>query len=181
LGKFTNRGDEFEGDLEREKTPKISLAATYHHNDQAVRTAGTLGRDLYSSRNIASFMFDVSFKYRGFALYSEYITREVANPITTNASLTRHVYVGNGALTQLSYCFPSKIEVAARYARITPSRTIQAVDLQKEETGLSVSKYLNNHRVKLQGNIFYLSDKNLSVTGDANDKLTAIFQVELGI
>ena len=182
LGKFTNKGDDFEGDLEREKTPKISLAATYHYNDQAVRTAGTLGKDLYNTRNLGSFMADVLFKYRGFCLYSEYITRETPNPVTTSAALTRHVYVGNGFLTQISYCFPNKFEIAGRYARINPTKSIQSLDLQKEETGFGVSKYLNNHRVKVQANVFYLRDENLSKpVSTTNERWSAIFQIELGI
>jgi phosphate-selective porin OprO/OprP len=34
FGKFTNKGDYFEGDIEREQKPKVSIAAGYHYNEE---------------------------------------------------------------------------------------------------------------------------------------------------
>ena len=76
LGEFTKNGDYFEGDLEREPKPKISICAGYHHNEGAMRVAGTLGSDLYQSRNINSFIADFVLKYKGFALSAEYINSQ---------------------------------------------------------------------------------------------------------
>jgi hypothetical protein len=39
LGKFANKGDYFEGDLERETKPKLSLAGGYHHNETLTRNS----------------------------------------------------------------------------------------------------------------------------------------------
>ncbi len=44
FGAFTNGGDYFEGDLAREKTPKLSIGLAYSHNENASRTAGQLGK-----------------------------------------------------------------------------------------------------------------------------------------
>lgn len=183
FGKFTNRGDYFEGDLEREDKPKMSLTAGFHYNENAMRTAGTLGRDLYQSRDLSSFIADFLLKYKGFALSSEYVTRETSNPITLSADLksTRFVYVGSGFLAQLSYCFKNKVEIAGRYAIITPKSSISALDVQKEETGVGITKYLNKHRIKIQGNLFYLSDKNIETSIYTSKRWNAVFQMELGI
>jgi hypothetical protein len=183
FGKFTNKGDYFEGDLEREEKPKLSLAAGYHYNEKAVRTGGTLGKDLYSGRDLGTFIADMLFKYRGVALSSEFISRETSDPITISKDKksTRYVYVGNGFMSQLSYCFKNKLEIATRYAIITPEKAIQALDLQKEEIGMGVSKYLNKHRIKVQGNVFYLRDKDLINSAYKSEKWYAVFQVELGI
>ncbi|HEY0731874.1 MAG TPA: porin, partial [Chitinophagaceae bacterium] len=43
MGEFTSKGDYFDADLAREKTPKLSLAAGYSYNDGAVRKGGELG------------------------------------------------------------------------------------------------------------------------------------------
>lgn len=183
LGKFTNKGDYFEGDLEREQTPKLSLAAGYNYNEGAVRSGGTLGKDLYVGRNLGSFMADILFKYKGMAFSSEFISRETSDPITVSKDKKsrRHVYVGKGINTQLSYCFKNKFEIAGRYAIITPEKSIQAIDLQKEEIGMGVSKYLNKHRIKLQGNVFYLRDSDLIKSAYTSEKWQAVFQIELGI
>ena len=82
FGKFTNKGDYFEGDLEREPMPKLSIAGGYHYNESAKRTAGTLGKDIYQPRNLSAFIADVLFKYKGFAFSAEYLTRNTDNPVT---------------------------------------------------------------------------------------------------
>lgn len=182
LGNFTNRGDYFEGDLEREKTPKISIAAGYQHNDNAKRTAGTLGKDLFTSTTIKTFIADFLLKYHGFAVSAEFVDRTAGIPVTFNASKQeRIVYVGRGKMIQASYIFANNIELASRYAIISPSKAIQQYqELQRQEIGLGVSKYLRKHRVKLQGNIFHNSSTNLFLDIHANN-WNATFQIELGI
>lgn len=182
LGKFTNKGDYFEGDLEREPSPKVSMAAGYHYNESAMRAAGTLGKDLYESRNIEAFIADVLFKYRGFALSSEYINRNTSNPITTNSSKQeRLIYVGEGKMVQLSYLFKNNFELAARYAIVSPFASIQERELQREELILGVNKYLRKHRIKLQGNLFYNQNSDLFLNEIEKKNFTAMFQIELGI
>lgn len=182
LGKFTNRGDYFEGDLEREPKPKLSLAAGYHYNESAQRTGGTIGKDLYANRNIRSFISDLLFKYHGLAISAEYIARDVTDPVTVNSTnQERIIYTGSGAMTQLSYCFKNAYEVAARYAVITPSSVIQAKELKREEMGVCATKYLRKHRVKLQTQLFYNQSTNLLLNQVSAKNWAAIFQVELGI
>lgn len=182
LGSFTNKGDYFEGDLEREKKPKISIAGGYHYNENAMRTAGTLGKDLYEKRNISSLMMDVLFKYKGFALSGEYISRSTNNPVTYNSSnQTRIVYVGEGKMMQLSYLFKNNLELAGRYAIVTPKSSIFNSELQRQEMGIGVTKYLKKHRVKLQGQLFYHQNDNLLTQNVVNKYYSCVFQIELGL
>lgn len=182
LGEFTKNGDYFEGDLEREPKPKISICAGYHHNEGAVRAAGTLGSDLYQSRNINSFIADFLLKYKGFALSAEYINRQTNDPLTMNElNQIRTVYVGEGKLIQMSYLFKNNFELAAKYAVVTPYSIIQNRELQREEMGLGCTKYLRKHRVKLQGNIFYNTADNLFLDQQTSSSWNATFQVEIGI
>jgi len=182
LGSFKNRGDYFEGDLEREQKPKLSLAGGYYHNESAMRTAGGLGKDLYANRNINSIISDLLFKYRGFALSAEYIVRNSPSPITTNSTnQERIIYVGEGKMVQLSYLFRNNIEIAGRYAIVSPYSTINSKELQRKETGLGATKYLNKHRVKVQGYVYYNQSNNLSNNSTSSKNWTAMFQTELGI
>ncbi|SIT85658.1 porin [Pontibacter indicus] len=181
LGKFRNGGDYFEGDLEREPTPKLSLAGGMSHNEDARRTGAQIGRDLYEQTDIQTYIFDGLLKYRGMALYAEYMAREADNPITINATgERRHILTGRGQNYQLSYIFPSNVELAGRYSRIKPNSEVRAFEDKEEAYLVGVTKYLRAHRLKLQGNVGYHSQNPfLSVNDDYH--WTAGVQIELGI
>lgn len=182
LGEFTDGGDYFEGDLAREAKPKLSVAAGYHLNDMALRTQGELGKDLYEARSFESFIADFLFKYKGIALSSEYLMRRSQNPITFNSGGSqRALVVGDGLNTQLSYCFKSMWEVASRYAIARPDHSVYHIQNQIEQYGIGFSRYLMKHKVKLQGNIFYNTEKSLETMTYINKFYTAVVQVELGI
>ncbi|WP_026236370.1 porin [Pontibacter roseus] len=181
LGEFTNGGDYFEGDLEREPTPKLSLAGGMNHNENARRTGGQTGRDLYQETDMQTYFLDGLLKYRGMALYAEYMAREADNPFTFNpAGDTRYILTGHGQNYQLSYLFQNNLEVAGRYSRITPNQEVRTVENTEEAYIAGVTKYLRRHRVKLQGNLAYHS---LNAFSPVNDDYhwSAAFQIELGI
>jgi phosphate-selective porin OprO and OprP len=191
FGKFTGNNDYIEGDLEREKTPKLSIASTLHYNDKALRQAGQLGNDLYEPVGIRTFEVDALFKYNGWAWYNEYIQRNSDTPVTvlsTDPAKTRFIYVGKGYLTQLSYLFRSNWEIAGRYTAISPEKAIfnnedfpSLKEKKIEQVEAGVTKYLVGHRVKIQGNIIYNSQTNPVDDSYADGFWSAIFQVELGI
>jgi phosphate-selective porin OprO and OprP len=191
LGKFTGNNDYIEGDLEREQTPKISIAATYSFNDQATRQAGQLGNDLYQTRGLKNFEADVLIKYKGWAWYNEYMNRDTDNPVTVNASdptKFRTVYVGDGYLSQLSYLFPNNFEIAARYSTTVPSSSLYENadfptlnDKQVRQSELGVTKYLNGHRLKIQSSLIYNTSRDLQTDSYAAEFWSAVFQIELGI
>lgn len=181
LGKFTNGGDYFEGDLEREPSPKISLAGGMSHNEQARRTAGQIGRDLYAPSDIQTYIFDGLFKYRGVAFYAEYMAREADNPVAfNNAGQQRHVLTGQGQNYQLSYIFPNNVELAGRYSRITPNDEVRDFEQNEEAYLAGITKYLRAHRLKVQGNVGYHSQSPFQAV-NSDYHWTAGVQIELGI
>jgi phosphate-selective porin OprO and OprP len=180
LGEFKNRGDYFEGDLEREEIPKISLAGGMNFNELAMRTAGTLGKDLYQPRSMETYIFDGLMKYRGFALYLEYMKRWAENPITSNnENQKRHVFTGNGMLVQSSYLLKNNYEIAARYAIVTPTPTIRSVEKKEEVITAGLTKYLIRHKLKVQGNVSYHKSDNYIASPAEHWSIG--FQLELGI
>jgi phosphate-selective porin OprO and OprP len=190
LGRFTGTNDYIEGDLEREPTPKISLAATYSLNDKAVREAGQLGNDLYAPRGIRNMEFDALLKYNGLAWYNEYMERDADNPVTVNpANLsTRYIYVGRGYLTQLSYLFKNNFEIAGRYTATIPRSSLynnpdfSQLSVKKlEQVEIGVTKYFVGHRLKIQGNLIHANRTNLFEDSYDGGFWSAIFQVEIGI
>jgi phosphate-selective porin OprO and OprP len=191
FGKFTGTNDYQEGDLEREQTPKLSVAATYSFNDKAVRTGGQLGNDLYEPRGIINYEVDALLKYNGIAWYNEFMIRDVDNPVTINGAdptKERHLFAGEGFLSQLSYLFPNNVEVAGRYSVITPTSKLYnntefpaISERQLKQYEFGVTKYLIGHRLKVQGNIIYGERTDLLLNTDAGGFWSGIFQVELGI
>ncbi len=189
FGKFTGKNDYVEGDLEREQKPKLSIGATYNFNDDAVRTGGQLGKDLYGKSDLTNISVDAVFKYKGFAWYNEFMKRDASSAITYNSdtSKTSVVYVGFGYLTQLSYLFKSNWEVAVRYAEVSPLKSIydnadfsMVNEKKTQHIQLGVTKYFYGHRVKVQGNLLYQLISDLRNNTDAG-KYGAVLQVELGI
>ena len=190
FGKFTGKNDYVEGDLEREAKPKLSIGASYSHNQKAVRVGGQLGKDLFSPTDMATASFDVLFKYKGFSWYNEFMHRDAATAITFDAadsSSTSAVYVGYGFLTQMGYLFKSNWEIAARYAEITPFSSVfsnmdflSVNERKQQHIQAGVSKYLYGHRVKIQANLLYHLTTNLR-SNSTTGKYGVIFQVELGI
>src|SRR5690606_14169528 len=75
FGAFTKDGTYFEGDLMREKTPKVMFSGAYMFNDKARRTQGQLGRDLFEKRDMQSLLIDGMFKYNGWSFFTAYMQR----------------------------------------------------------------------------------------------------------
>ena len=84
FGTFQNDGTLFEGDIKREDKPRLMLSGVYHYNQKARRTFGTLGNDLFESRDLKSLLLDAMLKYDGWAFQTAYMNRNAKNPITIN-------------------------------------------------------------------------------------------------
>ena len=182
FGAFKNSGDYSEGDLEFEETPKLSVGAAYSKNFKATKTGGQLGEELYGTRDLTSVIFDAIFKYRGWTASSEYISRNTDNPITTNRlGDIRHVVTGYGINTQLSKMLSSKTEVAVRYAFVDPKEEIEMVQDRIDEALVGATRYLNGHRIKIQGNIGYRWLEGNQSWEHPGNNWTGMVQVEFGI
>lgn len=182
FGEFTDKGDYFEGDLIREPKPKLSLAGGFHFNDRAMRTGGQLGRELYAPRAIYWYEADMVFKYKGFALSSEFIHRTSDSAVTVGPNnAVRYVYIGDGINTQMSYCTKNMWEVALRHSLLVPGKDIRRYEMQKNEYGICVSKYLVKHRLKVQTDLTYRRDRDMTIDMNDHNSFQFRFQVELGI
>lgn len=182
LGTFTNNGDYFEGDLAREKTPKISFGTSYSNDEEAVRTGGQLGRFLYESRDIETIMTDFLYKYNGWALAAEYHVRKAIDPITTNeVDQQRYVYDGKGINVQGSYLFRNNIELTGRFSEVDPNESIASLTPKTTQYTLGSTKYFKGHRVKLQGDLTLEEKKwEMNTTTDSKSWIVR-FQIEVGI
>lgn len=183
FGPFTNNGDDFEGDLEREPSPKMVISGTYHYNDRAERQAGQTGNDIYEMRSLVSMEADMLWKYNGWAWYTEYMNRSTSNPLTYTSDLSKNraVAVGEGYLTQLSYLFKNNFEIAGRYAITKPNEALFSQVNQFQQYELGVTKYIRGHRVKIQGSLQYLVPTDMITKIKQPGLYSGTFQFEIGI
>lgn len=190
FGRFTDGNDYVEGDLARERLPKLSLAGTFSYNDNAVRDAGQLGSDLFAPRPIRNVEFDALFKYNGWAWYNEFMERNAPNPITQDpddASLS-YIFNGRGFLSQLSYLFKSNYEIAGRYLVVTPFEELynnpthpELNERRRQRIELGVTKYIIGHRLKVQASVMRANHTDLRTDRADGGFWSGIFQVEIGI
>ncbi|MGL2994486.1 porin [Flavobacterium sp. TSSA_36] len=183
FGSFSRDGTTFEGDLMREKKPKLLLSGAFQQNNNGQRTQGQLGSDLYEKRTMQSVLLDMMFKYNGWAAMSSYMSRTSSkNAITINpldASQKKYVFVGHGFDYQLSYCFPSNYEVIGRYSTQNVGKDITSLTPNTKELSFGVTKYFWQHTFKLQSEINY--DTLTFFDGSTKNNWYLRFQVEIGI
>jgi len=183
FGNFSNKGDYFEGDLEREKTPKLSLAGSYSYNRKALRNSGQRGTELFQQRDIESLFADMIFKYNGWCVATEFAVRYCDQPVTMNLADNSVVYVptGSGVNAQLSYIFPKNLEIAGRYSHVNPSSTMAGLNMPLQNVyTLGFTKYIIRHKTKLQLNISRLIKDNEDIP-KKEGFWNAMIQIEIGI
>lgn len=167
FGEFTNNGDYSGGDLDREITPKLSLASTYDFNNNAVKTRSNQGSYMYNDvgfyeTNIKTLFVDAVFKYKGLSFMGEYVDRTASNPFAKNSdgTLTGDVVeVGKAYNVQTGYLFKNNYEIATRYTQINLDKAITGENLQKQVT-IGLSKYIVGHKLKVQSDLSYLGVEN---------------------
>ncbi|OYQ42497.1 porin [Flavobacterium cyanobacteriorum] len=182
FGAFVKDGTNFEGDLVREKTPKLLLSGAYQFNDKARRTQGQLGNDLFGKRDMHAILLDGMFKYKGWSAMWAYMQRIANNPVTINpedATDIQYVYTGSGFDYQLSYLLPSDYEIIGRFSTQKVHKDIQALAPDQQQYSLGLTKYIWEHAFKAQLE-FTLDDFDYYGGRSMYDWYVR-FQVEIGI
>jgi phosphate-selective porin OprO and OprP len=183
LGAFTKDGTYFEGDVIREKKPKLLLSGAFHQNNHAQRTQGQLGNDLFENRTMKSVLLDAMFKYNGWAAMMSYMSRTTNdNAVTFNPddiTESNYVYVGNGFDYQASYITKSNYEFIARYSIQNVGKDIETLTPNTREYSVGVTKYIWEHTFKLQAELNY--DTLNYFDGSSKNNWYLRFQVEIGI
>ena len=180
FGSFSGKGDYKGADLQREEKPKLSLAVSYDHNNNAVKTRSNQGSYMatdygFFETNINTLFVDAMFKYNGFSFMAEYSDRTADDPFAKNSdgSLTGdEVQVGRGFNLQTGFLLNKDWEISGRYTNIELDKAITGKNPESQYT-LGLSKYIVGHSLKFQTDI-----SHLEVSG-GNNELMYRFQVEL--
>ena len=183
FGAFEKDGAYFEGDIIREKKPKLMVSGVFQQNNQARRTQGQLGDDLFQNRTMKSVLLDAMFKYNGWAAMSSYMSRTTSkNAVTFDAlddSKFNYVYVGSGFDYQLSYINRNNYEFIARYSNQKVGEDIQSLTPNMNQYAIGVTKYIWQHSFKLQAELNY--DNLKYFNGNTKNNWYLRFQIEIGI
>jgi hypothetical protein len=167
LGEFKSKGDYSGSDLKREEKPKLMLAVTYDHNNNAVKNRSNQGSYMetdngFYETNINTLFIDFMFKHKGFSLMGEYADRDADDPIAKNSDGTLtgdEVQVGTGLNLQAGYLFDSNWEISGRYTGIDLDKTITGKDAENQYT-FGVSRFIVGHKLKIQSDISLLQVDN---------------------
>ncbi len=183
FGAFTKDGTYFEGDVLREKKPKLMLSGAFQQNNRARRTGGQLGDDLFVPKTMKSVFLDAMFKYNGWAAMMSYMSRTTTenavavNPLDTTQS--NYVFVGNGFDYQLSYNLRSNYELIGRYSIQKTGKDIRAFAPNTKEYSFGLTKYIWEHTFKMQTEVTF--DELDYYNGTSKKNWYLRFQVEIGI
>ncbi len=161
FGKFEGKGDYVGSDLKREKTPKLSIAATYDWNDKAVKTRSNQGNYMFNDSedgffetNVSTVFVDAMFKYRGISFMGEYANRDANDPIATNVDGSPtglQVRTGNSFNLQAGYLFKSNWEIAGRVTNVKINEQNSVTNYYT----LGTSKYIVGNKLKVQSDLTY--------------------------
>ena len=183
FGAFAKDGTNFEGDIVREKKPKLMISGAFQQNNHARRTQGQLGNDLFEQRTMKSVLLDGMFKYNGWAAMASYMSRTTnENAVTINPldiTQSNYAFVGNGFDYQLSYNTKRNYEFIGRYSIQKVGRDIEALTPNTKQYSLGVTKYIWEHAFKVQAEINY--DTLDFFNGTSKNNWYFRFQVEIGI
>jgi len=172
FGEFTNKGDYFSSDLEREESPKLSIGATVDHNSNALRKGGQLGSFITDAngnqltKDLTSLFLDLMFKYQGLSVASEFAVKD------SNSRFNDGFGTGSGFVLQAGYLFKNNFEPALRFTTIEPDNFTSGLDAETEYT-LGLSRYIVGHSLKVQTDFSYTD-----VDGP-QDEFRYRFQVEM--
>lgn len=167
FGEFTSKGEYSSSDLKREPTPKLMVAATYDHNNNAVRERSNLGSYMFLAdgslyeTNINTLFADAIFKYKGFSFQGEFARRDAEAAIAVEADGTATgdvVNVGNSLNVQAGYLLKSNWEFSGRYTTVSLDNIAGGTNTDQYTAG--VSKYLSGHKLKVQSDLSYTTINN---------------------
>ena len=183
LGAFTRDGTNFEGDIMREKKPKLMFSGAFQQNNHARRTQGQLGNDLFEKRTMKSVLLDAMFKYNGFAAMSSFMSRTTSKNAVTfdpdDSTNSNYAFVGNGFDYQLSYNTKSNYEFITRYSIQKVGKDIRNFAPNSKQISFGLTRYIWEHTFKLQTEVTF--DTLDYIDGTTKNNWYLRFQVEIGI
>lgn len=165
-------------DLDQAQNVRLSLAAAYNLNMDAVHTRGNTGRymDGFQS-DIGTIYGDILLKYAGWSLFSQISYRSADPP--HNQPRRGSVYVvneGTAFVVQSGKMISEKVEVSGRFAGFWPSERIDHLESAEKRYSIGVSRFIRSDRLKIQADVGWI---DRSANAVALDELLVRAQVQV--
>jgi phosphate-selective porin OprO/OprP len=162
---FGQFDDDTEGDLSRSSKPRLALGVAGAYNHESHRVSSTLGAPFVGgSASYAHGAADLVFKWYGFSLLTEVVTRQglidvVEGEDAEGKPVTTATRSGTGYFAQAGLLVTDNVELVARFEDLyahegTDAKLIELVDESGRQAGGGVNVYLNGHAFKLQLDAF---------------------------
>jgi phosphate-selective porin OprO and OprP len=155
-----------EGDLERLQKPKLSIGVGTAYLDRAKYNRGIKGDAPADggTTDVTMLNADVTFKYAGYSLFSEYIMRsgkrDAGDAVDEDGTAIPEEAAPDayGLMVQSGYLLPrTNLEIAARWGMVE-SNGDDSTAKPRGEVGGGLSYYFAQHPLKLQADYFRLAE-----------------------
>jgi phosphate-selective porin OprO and OprP len=154
--------DNIEGDLDRREDPALLLGFGAAYNVNSARARSTTSTTFVGgTADYLHLAGDLVFKWHGFSLEGEFISREAAEDTIESEDdlgtpVVEYTRSGWGVIAQPGMMLTKKVEIAGRYSHSeasdgTDPALVDTFAVGSEEVALGLSWYLNKHRLKVQG------------------------------
>lgn len=156
---------------------KLVIGAAFSFNDATNRQGGQIGSFVYDTsgslvfNDMFSYFADLHYKYKGISVMAEVARKTVEKDYI---DISKGFLTGDAFNVQLGYLFRNYWELAARYSYVKPDTDFSAVNELAEYT-FGISKYLSNHKLKVQSDFSYFDSFGIQDEVDFRYR----FQVEL--
>ncbi len=158
--------DDVEGDLERERRPRLALGLSAAYNHATNRQQSTFGNTLsLGTLDYTHGAVDVAFKYGGLAVLAEAAFRKAStehlDAIVDGAPRREWARSGVGYFVQVGTMVHSRVELVARWDHLqsigaTDPKLVRQDREEGHQAGFGASLYLNGHFLKLQADYFHV-------------------------
>ena len=164
FGIFKGSGDYVESDLSYETKPKLSIGAALYHNHDAY---GRLGSTMWNGKesNIQNYYIDGVFKYKGYSIVAEYISRHISGHgrlvMPTNQIFYSILTEGHGFSVQGGKVINSVLEPTFRISILNPLDDVSTANnsfLQKDKATIGLNYFFSKHAIKMQSELSIVSE-----------------------
>lgn len=154
--------DYVESDMQRRLRPRLAIGLSSGYNQNTNRPRSTIGTP-YTAGDLdyTHAGADVLFKWRGVSLTSELMYRSARAGAGHARPLPRSAW---GAYVQGGYLLTSRSELTGRLGVLEPHTGSDPLLVGADEIGVGMSHYLHGHDLKVQGDVFRVSDRSAGRT-----------------
>lgn len=158
---------------------KLSIGGTFSFNNKTDRQGGQIGNFVYDTsgtvvlNDMFTYVADMMYKYRGISVMAEVAKKRVQDNINNTS---KKFITGEAVNLQVGYLFKNYWEIAARYSHVKPDNSYSDISELAEYT-LGISKYISNHKLKIQSDFSYID--NFGISNGEDFRYRVQFELQL--